>query len=99
MHVCHSIEGSATARVGLRAEIHLIVHWQQSGYGQAWPARFPDIFTRHHTEEMKTSMADENSTLRLTDDDIAFLLTMLRNAISPLTTQELITALRERSSR
>lgn len=44
-------------------------------------------------------MADENSTLRLTDDDVAFLLTMLRNAISPLTTQELIAALRERSSR
>lgn len=48
---------------------------------------------------MDTGMADENGTLQLTDNDIAFLLTVLRNAISPLTTQQLIDALRQRSGR
>lgn len=44
-------------------------------------------------------MADEKNTLHLNDDDIAFLVTLLRNATSPLTTQELIDALRQRSAR
>jgi hypothetical protein len=37
--------------------------------------------------------------LRLSDDDVAFLLTMLRNTPSPMTTQQLIDALRNRSTR
>ena len=48
---------------------------------------------------MNIGMADKNGTLQLTNDDLAFLLTQLRNAISPLTTQQLIEALRQRSGR
>jgi hypothetical protein len=57
------------------------------------------MLTAAHPEEMDIGMADENGTLQLTDNDIAFLLTVLRNAISPLTTQQLIDALRQRSGR
>lgn len=59
----------------------------------------PKCSWQQNTEEMDTGMADENGTLQLTDNDIAFLLTVLRNAISPLTTQQLIDALRQRSGR
>lgn len=34
--------------------------------------------------------------VKLTDEDVAFLLTVLRNSSLPLTTQQLINALRER---
>lgn len=44
-------------------------------------------------------MAEETGTLHLNDDDIAYLLTLLRNATSPLTTAQLIDALRQRSGR
>jgi hypothetical protein len=44
-------------------------------------------------------MAQQTDTLQLTDADIAYLLTLLRNASSPKTTAELIEALRERSGR
>lgn len=44
-------------------------------------------------------MADEKNTLHLNSEDIAFLLTILRNATAPLSTQELVDALRQRSSR
>ncbi len=39
-------------------------------------------------------MAAEVSQIQLNDEDVAFLLTLLRNAGQPLTTQELIDALR-----
>lgn len=44
-------------------------------------------------------MAKQTDTLQLTDADIAYLLTLLRNASSPKTTAELIEALRQRSAR
>lgn len=37
--------------------------------------------------------------IRLSDEDVAFLLTVLRNAIQPMTTQQLIDALRRQPSR
>ena len=37
--------------------------------------------------------------IRLSDEDVAFLLTLLRNAPQPMTTQQLIDALRRQSSR
>jgi GAF domain-containing protein len=45
-------------------------------------------------------MADESSTpVRLSDDDIAFLLMVLRNSSRPLSTAQLVEALREQSLR
>lgn len=44
-------------------------------------------------------MAKQNENVQLNDADIAFLMNLLRNASAPLTTQELIEALRERSGR
>ena len=44
-------------------------------------------------------MATQNETLHLNDADIAFLLNLLRNASAPMTTQELIEALKQRSGR
>ena len=38
-----------------------------------------------------------SSSNQLRDEDVAFLLTLLRNATQPMTTQQLIAALRERS--
>lgn len=42
-------------------------------------------------------MAERTDGLQLNDDDIAFLLTVLRNATSPLTTEQLVDALRKQS--
>lgn len=44
-------------------------------------------------------MATHGSDPRLSDDDVAFLLTLLRNATSPLTTAQLVEALKNRVSR
>lgn len=44
-------------------------------------------------------MAERTDTLQLNDADIAYLLTLLRNATSPKTTAELVEALRQRSGR
>lgn len=44
-------------------------------------------------------MATQNDTLQLNDADIAFLLNLLHNASAPMTTQELIEALKQRSGR
>jgi len=46
-----------------------------------------------------TGMAKQNESLQLNDADIAFLQNLLRNASAPMTTQELIDALRQRSGR
>jgi hypothetical protein len=62
-------------------------------------AHNPECSAQHRYEEMNIGMADENGTLQLTNDDLAFLLTLLRNAITPMTTQQLIDALRQRSGR
>lgn len=37
--------------------------------------------------------------IRLSDEDVAFLLTLLRNATQPMTTQQLIDALRRQTGR
>jgi len=39
-----------------------------------------------------------STTLELNDEDVAYLLTLLRNASQPVTTQQLIDALRRHSS-
>ena len=44
-------------------------------------------------------MAEERSTLQLNEEDIAYVLTLLRNASSPLTTEQVIEALRQRPGR
>lgn len=47
-------------------------------------------------------MSDATSsseTVRLSDDDIAFLLMILRNSSRPLTSRQLVDALREQSTR
>ncbi|HEU0164632.1 MAG TPA: hypothetical protein VFQ54_06260 [Thermomicrobiales bacterium] len=44
-------------------------------------------------------MALQSGTLRLTDEDVMYLLTLLRNASTPLTTAQLIDALKQRSGR
>jgi hypothetical protein len=40
-----------------------------------------------------------NGSITLTDDDVAFLINVLRSSGLPLSTQQLIDALRERSAR
>jgi hypothetical protein len=55
--------------------------------------------TRPTHKEHYTGMADSTGTLQFSDDDIAFLLTLLRNASTPLTTQDLVDALKKRSGR
>lgn len=44
-------------------------------------------------------MANQTGALQLTDNDVAFLLTVLRNATSPLRTEQLVEALKQRSGR
>jgi predicted transcriptional regulator len=44
-------------------------------------------------------MAKQTDTLQLNDADIAFLLNLLRHATSPMTTQDLVDALKRRSGR
>jgi hypothetical protein len=44
-------------------------------------------------------MAEQTGSLQLNDEDVAFLLTLLRNATSPLSTGQLVDALKQRSSR
>lgn len=44
-------------------------------------------------------MSNAAEPIRLTPEDVAYLLMMLRNTSSPMTTAELIEALRQRSSR
>ena len=41
--------------------------------------------------------AREAATIRLSEDDVAYLMNLLRNASQPVTTQELIDALRRQS--
>jgi hypothetical protein len=54
-------------------------------------------------EEMYCSMTDTSqattTTVQLTDNDIAYLLTLLRNSSSPLTLQQLVDALRTPAGR
>ena len=44
-------------------------------------------------------MATHGSDLQLSDDDVVFLLSLLRNATSPLTTAQLVEALKSRGGR
>ncbi len=44
-------------------------------------------------------MAGQGSELRLADDDVIYVLTLLRNATTPLTTAQLVEALKQRASR
>jgi hypothetical protein len=44
-------------------------------------------------------MAEQTGSLQLNDEDVAFLLTLLRNATSPLSTEQMVNALKQRSSR
>jgi hypothetical protein len=59
----------------------------------------PGIFSFSDHDRGATGMAKQTDTLQLNDADIAFLLNLLRNASSPLTTAELIEAFRQRSGR
>lgn len=44
-------------------------------------------------------MAGPGSTVQLTDDEVTYLLNVLRNAPAPMTTIQLVEALRQRSAR
>jgi len=50
-------------------------------------------------KEQRTGMAAKGSDLQLSEDDVMFLLTLLRNAASPLTTAQLVDALKLRTNR
>jgi hypothetical protein len=50
-------------------------------------------------KEFPNRMATNGSDLQLSDDGVVFLLTLLRNATSPLTTAQLVEALQTRGSR
>jgi hypothetical protein len=92
------MKGSSRIAVVWSDERHLL-HNSSDGVIRDVTLQTPIALHSSTPEEMDTGMADENGTLQLTDNDIAFLLTVLRNAISPLTTQQLIDALRQRSGR
>jgi len=61
------------------------------------PFAVPGIFRFTNQDRGAIRMAKQTETLQLNDADIAFLLNLLRNASSPLSTAELIEALRQRS--
>jgi hypothetical protein len=44
-------------------------------------------------------MAEQTGTVRLREEDIAHLLTLLKNSTTPLTTQQLVEAFKQRASR
>jgi hypothetical protein len=54
---------------------------------------------RFQRKEITPRMAGQGSDVRLTEDDANYLLTLLRNATSPLSTAQLIEALRQRAAR
>jgi hypothetical protein len=54
---------------------------------------------RTYSKEITPRMAGQGSDVRLTEDDVNYLLTLLRNATSPLTTAQLVEALRQRAAR
>jgi hypothetical protein len=62
----------------------------------------PEKCSHRRQQPIKESpyrMATHGSDLQLSDDDVAFLLTLLRNSSSPLTTAQLVEALKTRGSR
>lgn len=44
-------------------------------------------------------MAGKGSDLQLTDEDVSYLLTLLKNAASPMTTAQLVEAIKQRGNR
>ncbi|HYI25913.1 MAG TPA: hypothetical protein VD767_10930 [Thermomicrobiales bacterium] len=44
-------------------------------------------------------MSGQDTAVRLTDDDVAFILTLLRNAVTPLSTAQIVEALKQRPVR
>jgi hypothetical protein len=50
-------------------------------------------------QEIIYRMAGQSAELQLTDEDITFLLTLLRNSASPMTTTQLVEALKQRGTR
>jgi hypothetical protein len=52
-----------------------------------------------NAEEHTLRMAQHSGDLHLTDADVTFLLTLLRNSASPMTTSQLVDALKQRGTR
>lgn len=50
-----------------------------------------------NTQEYTHHMAEQSGTLQLRPEDIAHLLTLLKNSTSPLTTQQLVDAFKQRA--
>ncbi len=50
-----------------------------------------------YVKEIFTRMAQQ--TLKLSDEDMTHILTILRNSTAPITTQQLVDALKQRSNR
>jgi hypothetical protein len=48
------------------------------------------------SKEFPARMATSGSDVRITEDDMIFLLSLLRNAAAPLTTEQLVEALKQR---
>jgi predicted transcriptional regulator len=71
-----------------------------TGYGWAvdW-RRLDGRIGMRSTEEHIRRMAGQGSALNLSEEDVTFLLTLLRNSSTPLTTDQLVEALKQRSSR
>jgi len=57
------------------------------------------LFLHDINGEISAPMAGPGSDVQLTDDDVMFLLNLLRNAPSPLTTAQLVDALKQRGAR
>ncbi len=55
--------------------------------------------TRPKHQEYPHPMAEQSGTVRLREEDIVHLLTLLQNSTTPLTTQQLVEAFKQRARR
>jgi hypothetical protein len=72
---------------------------QNRPFGYYCTGRNLDCVVRHgfrKTNKERVLMSDGQETIQLTDEDIEFIMSLLRNSSSPLSTQDLIDALRSR---
>jgi hypothetical protein len=67
--------------------------------GRSFVRRANSHFGMDQHQEITHRMAGQSGELQLTDEDITFLLTLLRNSASPMTTAQLVEALKQRGTR
>jgi hypothetical protein len=70
--------------------------WRQSGY----TCQVEDVSFKAKPESMTTETESGAKPVHLTEDEVAYLLSILRSStqVQPITTQELIDALRKRAT-